>query len=144
MMYSLDYQRTSDIDWFAECGGIPLHIASNGCRLPDVIDRGHNRAIQRQLAEMEERLIDVMINYAGVRRCLGEDGDMYNYLESFFRFARLGFVSIDTIRNEENIENERDEYVIIAYPKNRCELINPRNLQLPTASLQNLNFDLWQ
>lgn len=92
-----------------------------------------------------------MINYAGVRWCLGENGNIYNYLESFFRFAQLGFVSIDTLRNEENLENERGEYVIIAYPKNRRELIRSQpfygNLQLPNlelASLQKLNFDLWR
>lgn len=124
MKYRIDYQLTNDIDWFAEYNGIPLHFASNGHVIPAVIDSKNNRNIQRKIAEWSniKRInIDSLINKK-IRNLLTSDDNLDDYIASFVSFAKMGFVSLDTLCNNENNKNSR--YIIVAYPSNRNNTLN--------------------
>lgn len=112
MKYRKDYQLSHDIDWFCRYNNLPLHIASNGSVIPDFVDSSTNRKIQRILGEKQILSSDIEIN-KDVKKYLQNEDGYENYISSFVDFARLGFISVDTITSEKN-----NEYLIVAYPKN--------------------------
>ncbi len=144
MKYRTNYQLANDIDWFAEYNGIPLHFASNGCKLPNIIDSSINRNIQRRIEELidtQHHNIDIQINKQ--IRQLFTDKERSDYIASFVTFAQKGFVSLDTLPNHENNENNR--YIVVAYPSNRQNMLNElfpelyRQLQVPELPITEFN-----
>ena len=67
--YSQNYISTHDIDWFAKVtlpNGqiIPIHIASRGTELPDVVNnKEQNRRIQTIVARNRNNLITIESEY---------------------------------------------------------------------------------
>ncbi len=142
MKYRTDYQLANDIDWFAEYNGIPLHVASNGCILPP-IDSKINRNIQRKVAELiytKRYNIGIQINVE-IRQLFTEEEKYNDYIASFVIFAKLGFISCDTIRHNETGSG----YRIVAYPSHHNDTINNKNRelykQLQIPELSNTTFN---
>lgn len=138
--YRRDYQVRHDIDWFASYNGVPIHVASNGGTLPNIIKRGFNKQIQRLLAEEEFRECDVSINDSWINELLimQENLNVETYLQSFIEFARKGFVSIDNAI----IEGEYI-YKIVVYPKHKSDLFKRHELPSVGNELQHLELNLW-
>ena len=101
--YSQNYISTHDIDWFAKVtlpNGqiIPIHIASRGTELPDVVNnKEQNHRIQTKVAKkielpLESKLYDdvVYVDYANHNEISNEDKI---YLQTFGDMAHLGFYS---------------------------------------------------
>lgn len=119
--YSQNYISTHDIDWFAKVtlpNGqiIPIHIASRGIELPDVVNnKEQNRRIQTIVARnielpLESKLYDdvVYVDYSNHNEIPNEDKI---YLQTFGDMAHLGFYSFDTIMMEDS-----STYILVAYP----------------------------
>ena len=119
--YSQNYISTHDIDWFAKVtlpNGqiIPIHIASRGTELPDVVNnKEQNRRIQTIVARnielpLESKLYDdvVYVDYTNHNEIPNEDKI---YLQTFGDMAHIGFFSFDTI-----IINGFSYYLLVAYP----------------------------
>lgn len=119
--YSPNYISTHDIDWFAKVtlpSGkiIPIHIASRGTELPDVVNnKEQNRRIQTKVAKkiefpLESKLYDdvVYVDYANHNEISNEDKI---YLQTFGDMAHIGFFSFDTI-----IIDGFSNYLLVAYP----------------------------
>ena len=77
----------------------------------------------------------------------GVEFNIETYLQSFLEFASKGFVSIDYA-----IIDNNQQYVVVAYPRNRTDLliINGHLLgelripEIPNEALQNINIEnLW-
>jgi len=156
--YRRDYQERHDIDWFAIYKGIPVHVASNGGLLPRQIKKNRNKQMQSMLAlgELSEREVRVNEGWISeLQRRRREDasgtGIEFNndtYLQSFLEFASKGFVSIDNA-----IINDEQQYVVVAYPQDRTELLKTeenflgelRLPEIPDEALQNINIEnLWR
>ena len=119
--YSPNYISTHDIDWFAKVtlpSGqiIPIHIASRGTELPDVVNnKEQNRRIQTIVARnielpLESKLYDdvVYVDYINHNEIPNEDKI---YLQTFGDMAHIGFFSFDTI-----IIDGFSNYLLVAYP----------------------------
>lgn len=119
--YSQNYISTHDIDWFAKVtlpNGqiIPIHIASRGTELPDVVNnKEQNRRIQTIVARnielpLESTLYDdvVYVDYINHNEIPNEDKI---YLQTFGDMAHIGFFSFDTI-----IIDGFSNYLLVAYP----------------------------
>lgn len=119
--YSQNYISTHDIDWFAKVtlpNGqiIPIHIASRGTELPDVVNnKEQNRRIQTIVARnielpLESKLYDdvVYVDYINHNEIPNEDKI---YLQTFGDMAHIGFFSFDTI-----IIDGFSNYRLVAYP----------------------------
>lgn len=119
--YSQNYISTHDIDWFAKVtlpNGqiIPIHIASRGTELPDVVNnKEQNRRIQTIVARnielpLESKLYDdvVYVDYINHNEIPNEDKI---YLQTFGDMAHIGFFSFDTI-----IIDGFLNYLLVAYP----------------------------
>ena len=119
--YSQNYISTHDIDWFAKVtlpNGqiIPIHIASRGTELPDVVNnKEQNRRIQTIVARnielpLESKLYDdvVYVDYINHNEIPNEDKI---YLQTFGDMAHIGFFSFDTI-----IIDGFSNYLLVAYP----------------------------
>ncbi len=141
-MYSLQYQATHDIDWFATINEHPVHLASNGGHLPyDSYTVSELIAIQHKVANMKnifryeidadylQKYLEEGEFYPGFNeisfeefRMIIPDGVEINrnyspalmaYSWSFIDMAMKGFLSFDRIRNE----NDIDVYHLVAWPK---------------------------
>ncbi len=111
MKYRIDYQETHDIDWFFRYKGKIYHAASNGGKIPDVIDSKINRTIQEMVEESDSHF-DVLLSQ-NVWDYHSQDED----LGSFRDYASKGFISLDRTINDCLEENDRFNYHIVAYPK---------------------------
>lgn len=113
--YSEKYQRTHDIDWFANIHGKLFHFASNGGKLPDVICDDRNALIQRRVESLNASSV---VKTSRFIRSLSQDmnaEDRENYLRSFYEMASKGFISCDNISND---DFDDPHYRIIASPNN--------------------------
>lgn len=125
--FTLDYQLTHDIDWFASVCGRMVHAASNGSLIPSrAIDRDLNYSIRKTIASLTDnrRQYDVITNDGYVRERLLQsqeelgvsDNDLQDaiqtYEESFVEMARLGFYSFDRVIEHptEEIDYRNIEY----------------------------------
>lgn len=108
--YSINYQQLHDIDWFFQSGGKYYHVASNGGEVPSFVERKNNMELQNIIEK-----IDALIPENEITVIEHEDGINY---ESFIRYARKGFISIDKIRDAFNAQN----YQEIARPIGQTEL----------------------
>lgn len=138
-MIEIGYQLTHDIDWFICINDWPIHVASNGGRLPKmftsltdlyttkkivynrldpIFDYGINEELQipedNEIDELGEEFEEF---FPEAQYLFGEDIDMPNsrktYLWSFVRMAQRGFYSFDKI----NMGDDGEEYQLVAYPK---------------------------
>lgn len=119
MKYSLNYQQLHDIDWFFQSNGTCYHVASNGGKLPLLVEKKRNIKLQ-ELIEVTPFLIsekEIMV--------LKHDYDI-NY-NSFIQYARKGFVSIDKIRDEFDAQN----YQVIARPTKHIIIPNEITQLIP-------------
>ena len=142
MVYSESYQKTRDIDWFFRAGDRCIHVASNGGKLPYLInDIEHLRTLQAQVSMLEEiKGIEVLVNeqYVGDRIAAAANSYWQNgyenvtleqirgfYLSSFMSMARKGFYSYDRVPDE-------NAYMFICGPKNPVNVA----IELPLADAQ--------
>lgn len=156
--YRRDYQDRHDIDWFAIYKGIPVHVASNGGLLPKQIKKNRNKQLQSMFASEELGEREVSVEEGWVRELqrrrseevlgTGVEFNVETYLQSFLEFASKGFVSIDNA-----IIDDQRQYVVVAYPQDRAELLKMEekfleelNLpEIPDEALQNINIEnLWR
>lgn len=133
-MLSVDYQLNNDIDWFCILGNIPIHVASNGGRLPVSLSTVSKlRTAQRFVYNLDENcdyefnpnVLEMPLNdsldeirdiseYFPFTEGLFEERYLSNsqkaYLWSFVKMAKKGFYSYDRI-------DDTDKYMLIAWPK---------------------------
>ncbi len=148
--YRKIYQECHDIDWFAICNNVPIHVASNGGNVPSQIKSRDNRTVQKYLANIEVNgNNDIRINQDWLNELelleQNDDGiafDGNTYLHTFVEFAQLGFVSIDNA-----IINEEYHCRIVAFPQNRNDLFKMNNIELPEIPLNELagvDLNVWK
>ena len=127
--YPIQYQQSMDIDWFFCYNGLFFHVASNGillpkiknCKSPFFVNQVENQKVQNRLARLmsnDEYIpfeIDVRHNPLNL-----------NY-SSFKEFARMGFVSLDTIGKK--------ELHVIARPKEYKYMELDKHLDIPIKQL---------
>lgn len=144
-MYRKIYQYTHDIDWFAECFGVPIHVASNGGDVPismsvsalqklqsvvqntnpefdyelnkDVINQ-HISGSYEDIADIEEYGGDFIPTIEGDDVFAGLSTELKLYSWSFIDMAKRGFYSFDRAETNEDDEenNGKDEYFLVAWP----------------------------
>ena len=137
MRYRIDYQHTHDIDWFGRYRCFPIHVASNGGKVPDEIEKKHNNELLSQIYAEEEFLSEeeIVVNREGIRELLKRqysqlqestrNRDNVSHIEvtdeaidcyavSFIKMARRGFLSVDRF-DYSHFDNTN--CLVIAYPK---------------------------
>ena len=124
--YFVFYQQTHDIDWFFHYKGKYYHVASNGGKIPDIINKNLNREIQHRLS-LENNVCDA--EYAI------QNPEKLDY-SSFFEFAKMGFISID---RKDGLFEEQNYYTV-AIPSNggipslsiaeKIPLLNPKDYDM--------------
>ena len=136
-MINVSYQLTKDIDWFCIINGYPVHVASNGDRLPKFI-RSYRQLLESQRRvsiipsdldfEVNRRIVldrDVELESLGesfndyfpeASNLLG-DNEFNNtqkaYYWRFVMMAEKGFYSFDKI----DIGQHDTRYRLVAWPK---------------------------
>lgn len=132
MKYPDNYLYSMDIDWFCIINGILVHVASAGGFLPDEVnDRDKLRKNQSLVNRMDYIFNDnqIVINWAFLRARFGyEDGsdeNIRNYLESFIKMSKKGFVSLDRTHLEDPNDNT---YYIVCMPNKIITLSDTFNL----------------
>lgn len=115
--FSIGFQLSHDIDWFARINGISIHAMSFGGRLPDGLDRDWNTEILLNVYRIEPFIHQISYNdeYISKRLRLLDDPDNADtkrerYLRHFKEMASRGFWSFDRDLNESNV------YHLIAMP----------------------------
>ena len=141
MEYPDNYLYSMDIDWFCIINGIFVHVASAGGFLPDEVnDREKLRENQSLVNRMDYIFNDnqIIVNWDFLRARFGyEDGsdeNISNYLESFIKMSKKGFVSLDRTHLEDPNDNT---YHIVCMPNTIIAL--PYALNLCTYKSNNHN-----
>lgn len=123
--FSLDYQLSHDIDWFARIGGISIHAMSFGGKLPDKLDRDWNTENLLATYRIEPFIHHIFYNdnYISQRLSIldnspNTDGKRERYLRHFKEMASRGFWSFDRDLNELNV------YHLIARPVEDYDFLN--------------------
>lgn len=109
--YPKQYQLSMDIDWFFTINGYYFHVASNGHKLPSTdsfkVYRDKNvrnqQASERLIQSKDNKIEDIVIR---------DNPRNLNY-RTFEEFAKIGFISVDTI----NDDKESTIFHVIARPK---------------------------
>lgn len=137
MKYRIDYQHTHDIDWFGRYRYFPIHVASNGGKVPDEIEKKHNNELLSQIYAEDEFLSgeEIEVNREGIRELLKQQYSQLqeftrnkdnifhvevtnetidNYAVSFIKMAKRGFISMDRY---DYAHFDNSECLLIAYPK---------------------------
>lgn len=143
-MIEVGYQLTKDIDWFCIINGYPVHVASNGGRLPNFIqyhrqlfesqrrasiipgnlDFEVNRRIEFNRDDEIESLGESFYEYFPEANNLFGDNEFNNtqkaYYWSFVMMAKKGFYSFDKVKTGEF----DTQYRLVAWPKckYKCDL----------------------
>lgn len=151
-MYDEAYIQSHDIDWFCVLNGIPIHVASNGGVLPDLINNWEQlRRIQHEVSRMENicSLNELIYNEDFLRQFDGNNLARRNYVSSFQQMSLKGFWSFDRT-SLESIDDNRCH--LVCKPVKEYSLptqvlnILPRfesssiNFKHSTIKLNNLNF----
>lgn len=128
MKYDEQYMRSKDIDWFCIINERYVHIASAGAILPDVInDREKLRNLQREVFYLPEIFTnDELLYNKNVIQTLHNNNaeGQSNYLRSFEKMARKGFISIDRTNY---YDPDDQNYHIVCMPK---QLLQHEGLKL--------------
>ena len=151
-MYDEAYIQSHDIDWFCALNGIPIHVASNGGAIPDLINNQEQlRRIQHEVFRMENicSLDELIYNEDFLRQFDGNNLARRNYVYSFQQMSLKGFWSFDRT----SLENINDNYYhLVCKPVKEHSLhylmlnILPQfvvpniNLKLNITELNNINF----
>ena len=124
--YAKEYLSTHDIDWFCFINNKPIHAASNGGKIPEIINNV-DANIENQIKAYSCKYIysenDIEINrdYIDnkIKETIRDCSDFtltkmrYNYQRTFVDMARRGFYSFD---REDDPRSKK--YHLIAWPKN--------------------------
>lgn len=154
--YSTQYQLAKDIDWFFVAGNMPVHVASGGGLLPDIINSKESlRRLQHRINNLEPiwEASDVVYNESFLERYTanirenmnrysneGRDQEIFHdvvnyfreaYLQSFKEMAMRGFVSIDRTNIEDWSDNS---YHLVCRPKNLTRL-DHRRFEIPELQI---------
>lgn len=114
--FTIVYQRSHDIDWFARKGNMMIHAMSFGGLLPDSVNQWvTNLNMMKKAYRLPMSKIEVVYSdYAErmMREGNGEggDGDRERYIRHFRDMAQRGFWSFDRDLYDENL------YHLIARP----------------------------
>lgn len=142
--YNEAYCRNHDIDYFLSIDGVPYHIASYGSDLPCKIDREDNLALQKKVyAEINGKRFSfekdgIETKEQSVKRILNDNwgsdqdirlSDISDYLVTFIEFARLGFISCDTIE---------ERLIVLAVPDDSKSESFAKSLNLPEIPKEQL------
>lgn len=132
--YTKDYMQTHDIDYFCIINGVPVHIASEGGRIPDILnnkeilqeqchwvyglpDTYNNNEIQTNDNKIEEIINDGGYEYLTeleLEQSKRHDIAKEMYYSSFIKMAQKGFYSF----GKSNPDNPEDPYYhIVARPQ---------------------------
>lgn len=143
--FSLIFQRTHDIDWFAKSGDIYIHAMSFGGLLPvSVNNRSRNdnilRRVYKSLTVMPE--LELIWNEQYLKNRIGPQSGSEEdyqrkrkrYLIHFNEMARRGFCSFDRDLKDERI------YHLIVRPKNLL-LSNWHGGVIPDIPVENLRWE---
>lgn len=108
--FSIDYQRSHDIDWFVRIGNIYVHAMSFGGVLPDEVNnRYQNTQVLLQAYRMRPVFEQFEYNDGYIERRLRGTNDTIadnkreRYLRHFKEMAARGFYSFDRDLNEDNV-----------------------------------------
>ena len=157
------YMSTHDIDWFCCINHVYIHVASAGCKLPEIY-RTMNYQILKSFLNRALSLpiiSDYVLNENYINQYLINNGEedfehefyddseddiflhdepkiMRLYSRSFVEMARRGFYSFD------KSEGENDNYHLVAKPtialqESQMQLVFPK--QLLTVDSDSLSFD---
>lgn len=126
--YFIFYQRTHDIDWFFQYEGKYYHVASNGGKIPDIINKKINREIQHLLS-LENDVCDA--------EYVIQNPEKLDY-SSFFEFAKKGFISID--RKDGLFEEQH--YYTVAIPSNGGNPSSSIAEKIPSLDPKDFNIDI--
>ena len=86
-MLSVDYQLNNDIDWFCILENIPIHVASNGGRLPVSISTVSKlRTAQRFVFNLDENC-DYEFNPNVLEMPLNDSLDEIRDISEYFPFT---------------------------------------------------------
>lgn len=109
--YPEQYQLSMDIDWFFSFKDYFIHVASNGHKLPstDSFKVYQDKNVRNQQAS--ERLIQSKDNK--IEDIVIRDNPRNLNYRTFEEFAKIGFISVDTI----NDDKESTIFHVIARPK---------------------------
>lgn len=144
MEYTKEYQLSRDIDWFFQFNGIFFHVASNGYVLPRLsetqqnkvpffVDQENNAIVQIKTTKM---MNDKNNRYNIVVR---PNPNNLNY-STFIEYARMGFVSLDTIGVNNFIVIARPQkYNNIEIPDDIDKDIKPLNVVLAKFQIADIN-----
>lgn len=135
-MYKLSYQYTFDIDWFCIINNMPIHIASNGGKLPNLYKKKELRELQHRVAMLEpqrqgqpniilsenhnmETILNMQYDYL-LEKNVPMERVKDLYVESFKEMADKGFYSFDRLDPEMaeslHIDNPNSAYMLVAKP----------------------------
>ena len=151
MKYDEAYLHSKDIDWFCIINGIFVHIASAGGILPEEVnDREKLRKNQYLVNQMDDIFNDdqIVINWdflhARFGNNVGSEENIMNYLESFIKMSKKGFVSLDRTHLEDPNDNTyhivcmpnkiitlSDDFSLCEYKSNNPNLLNQGNQNIP-------------
>lgn len=146
-MIDLLYQITHDIDWFCVINHVPIHIASNGGRIPDFY---FNRRMLFRVQNFVEQLpmigdaepIDSDVVHQEYSRGLVKNSESQreDYYRSFMEMACRGFYSYDRI----DIGEGRSRYILVAKPKIPLNELFGMEIftHMPSIRMQNFNENL--
>ncbi len=168
MSYSVIEEECKDIDWFCIIDKYPIHVASAGGILPEIIKKEKkinqkNRKIIKNASEycdykLNPKLKNIISKYINPKDeshilavlealNLKSNKPIDTYIEkvyahSFIEFAKKGFYSFD----KSNINDPNDgKYHLVASPSKLItnEIISELpNIQTDDFNLQNESFDL--
>lgn len=134
--YTKSYMQIHDIDYFCIINGVPVHIASEGGRIPDILNNKeilqeqchwvyglpdtYNNEIQTNDNKIEEIINDGGYEYLTElkpEQSKRHDTAKEMYYSSFIKMAQKGFYSF----GKSNPDNPEDPYYhIVAWPQNKC------------------------
>lgn len=156
MEYSEDYQLSRDIDWFFQYNGVYFHVASNGHLLPTKSnnDNGNDTFFvdQNKNAELQCNIEKIIHNsHKEKQKIVVRDNPRGLNYSTFIEFAKIGFVSLDTIDDNYGCSKNMQ---VIARPKVFKELelderyklhikhLNPSELEIGIQDFDGNEFPL--
>lgn len=113
--FTIVYQRSHDIDWFARKGNVMIHAMSFGGLLPSSVNQWTTNLNMMRMA-YRLPMEDVEVEYSDYAERMMKEGDVNGeadrerYLRHFADMAKRGFWSFDRDLQDENL------YHLIARP----------------------------
>lgn len=140
LKFSLQFQLSHDIEWFAKVGDYCIHAMSFGGLLPQLVnERNRNFILMRKAFQMAVQEKALTYNDYYINRRLSRYKEQYSdeqyelrrkrYLAHFEQMAARGFFSFDRDLTNEEI------YHLIVRPQSECSLewFKERMPEFPTS-----------